>query len=129
MIVFRAIFNFAFVAFSAILVSIGIAVADDMPVKIIDIGDSYIIGYGVAPAKAFPTTLQTAFKSRGHLVEVIDTGYINKSTSGLDWLLGPAGQKLLAAPAGHAVILELGQNDCRRFDVDKTRANLDQIVS
>src|SRR5262249_47635498 len=36
---------------------------------------------------------------------------------------------LLAAPAGNAVILELGLNDCTHFQVNKTRANLDQIVS
>jgi acyl-CoA thioesterase I len=129
MSVFRAIFTFALVALMIIVVSIGIAVADDAPVKIVDIGDSYIVGYGIGPAKAFPTALQAALKSRGHLVEVIDTGYKNTSASGLLWLLEPDGQKLFAAPAGHAVVLELGGNDCSRFDVDKTRANLDQVIS
>jgi len=129
MSVCRSIFGFAFGALSAIAMSIGIAVADDVPVKIIDIGDSYIVGNGVAPDKAFPTALQTALKSRGHSVEVIDTGFINSSASGLAWLLDPAGQKLLAAPAGEAVILELGSNDCTMFDVDKTRTKLDEIAS
>jgi acyl-CoA thioesterase I len=129
MSVCRAISNFALVALSAIVVSIGIAVADDVPVKIIDMGDSYITGNGVAPDKAFPIALQTALKSRGHLVEVIDTGFINTSASGLAWLQEPAGQNLLAAPAGEAVIIELGQNDCTSVNVEKTRANLDQIVS
>ena len=128
MSVFRAISNLALVALTAMVVSIGIALADDAPVKIIDIGDSYITGHGVAPAKAFPIALQAALKSRGHLVEVIDTGFINKSSSGLGWLLGPDGQKLLAAPAGHAVILELGGNDCSRFNADQTRSNLDHIL-
>ena len=128
MSVFRAIFNFSLVALTAV-VSIGIAVADDAPVKIIDIGDSYISGHGLDSAKKFPTILQAALKSRGHLVEVIDTGYIATSASGLRWLLSPAGQKLLAAPASHAVILELGSNDCARIQVNETRANLDQIVS
>lgn len=127
MIVFRVIFNFAFIALTA-LVGIGIAVADDVPIKIIDIGDSYITGYGVAPDKKFPIALQTVLKSRGHLVEVIDTGFINTSASGLAWLLAPAGQKFFAAPEGEAVILELGANDCTSFGVDKTHANLDQIL-
>ena len=129
MSVFRAILKFALVALTAIAWSNGLAVAADTPLKIIDIGDSYITGYGVAPAKAFPLALQAALKSRSHSVEVIDTGFINRSSSGLDWLLEPEGQKLLAAPASHAVILELGGNDCSRFDVDKTRTNLGQILS
>jgi acyl-CoA thioesterase-1 len=129
MSVFRAIFNVALIASTAIVVIIGIAVAADAPVKIIDIGDSYIIGNGLVTAEAFPTTLQAALKSRGHLVELIDTGYKNTSASGLAWLLEPAGQKLLDAPVGHGVILELGGNDCSLFDVEKTRSNLEQIVS
>lgn len=125
MSVFRAFFYFALAALTAAVVNVVIAAAADAPVKIIGIGDSYIAaGYG-----KFPTTLQAALKSRGHLVEVIDIGYKVTSASGLEWLLEPAGQKLLAAPSGHAVILELGSNDCTRFDVDKTQSNLDQILS
>ena len=119
----------ALVAFAATVISIGVAVADDAPVKIIDIGDSYIVGHGLLLDKIFPAKLQAALKSRGRLVEVIDTGYIETSASGLEWLLEPDGQKLLAAPASNAVILELGSNDCSFFDVDTTRSNLDQIVS
>ena len=61
--VFRAIFDFALVALMATVVSNGIAVADDAQVKIIDIGDSYIIGYGLSSAEAFPTRLQAALSS------------------------------------------------------------------
>jgi len=129
MSVFRTIFDFALVALTAATVSIGSAAAGDSAVTIIDLGDSYITGHGLGPAEAFPTRLQAELKSRGHLVEVIDTGFKNTSASGLQWLLGPAGQKLLAAPTSQAVILELGGNDCTRFGVEKTRSNLDQIVS
>jgi acyl-CoA thioesterase I len=114
----------SFVALAALSAMLGLAGnvdAEDAPPTIVTLGDSYITSY--------PAALQTALKSRGHLVEVIDTGFLNTSASGLEWLLQPAGQKLLAAPAGEAVILELGSNDCIGFDVDKTRANLDQIVS
>lgn len=125
MSVLRTMFYFALAALTAAVVNFVSGAAAEAPVKIIGIGDSYIAaGYG-----KFPTTLQEALKSRGHLVEVIDTGYKVTSASGLEWLLEPAGQKLLAAPAGHAVILELGSNDCTRFDLDRTRSNLDQILS
>lgn len=127
--VFRTVFKFSLVALTAALASSNLAVAGDAPVTIIDLGDSYITGYGIGPSKAFAAVLQETLKSRGHSVEVINTGFKSKSSSGLDWLLEPDGQKLLAAPEGHAVILELGQNDCNRFEVDETRANLDQIVS
>ena len=60
---------------------------------------------------------------------VRETGFINTIESGLAWRQGPAGQNLLAAPAGKAVIIELGQNDCTSVNVEKTRANIDQIVS
>jgi acyl-CoA thioesterase I len=127
--VFRAIYVVTLVALTAAAAGIGNATAGDAPVKIVNVGDSYIVGYGLHSADAFPTKLQTALTSRGHSVEVIDMGFKKTSRSGIIWLEGPDGQKLLAAPTNHVVILELGGNDCNSLTVDQTRTNLDLIVA
>jgi len=52
------------------------------------------------------------------------------SKSGLTWLTkNKAGLDLQANLANHAVIVELGQNDCPGTKLDQTRANLDQLLS
>jgi acyl-CoA thioesterase-1 len=56
-------------------------------------------------------------------------GFKKTSRSGLIFLEGANGQKLLAAPTNHVVILELGGNDCNSLKVDQTRTNLDLIMA
>jgi len=108
----------------------GLAMADDAQITIVDIGDSYIIGHGVPAGETFPVRLQAALDAAGRSVKVVDTGFVDNSKRGLLWLTkGSVGMALLAEPAGHAVILELGQNDCLLFNLDQTRTNLDAILA
>lgn len=129
MSVFQAICIVAFFTLTATMASFGNATANDTPVKIVNLGDSYIVGNGLLSVDAFPAKLQTALTARGFSVEVIDLGFKNTSNSGVIWLKNADGQKLLAAPENNVVILELGGNDCRKFTVDQTRKNLDSIVA
>jgi acyl-CoA thioesterase-1 len=105
-------------------------VAEDAPITIVDLGDSYIIGHGIAAGETFPVRLQAALDAAGRSAKVVDTGFVGTSQLGLRWLTKtPVGMALLAEPAAHAVILELGQNDCLRFNLDATRENLDGILA
>ncbi len=130
MSIFRAISCCGVVAFAISLAYPGLAMAEDAPITIVDLGDSYIIGLGIAADETFPVRLQAALDAAGRSVKVVDTGYVESSRVGLRWLTKtPVGMALLADPAGHAVILELGQNDCGRLTLDQTRANLDGILA
>ena len=129
--IFRSISFCSIVAFATSLACPGLAMAEDAPITIVDLGDTYIIGYRIAAAgETFPVRLQAALNAAGRSVKVVDTGFLGTSQGGLRWLTKtPVGMALLAEPAGHAVILELGQNDCLLFNLDTTRANLDGILS
>ena len=128
--IFRSISLSGIVAFSASFAYLDPAKAEDLPITIVDLGDSYIVGYGVPAGETFPARLQAALDAAGRSVKVVDTGFVDTSKLGLLWLTKkPEGMALLAEPAGHAVILELGQNDCGRFTLDQTRANLDGILA
>jgi len=93
-------------------------------VRIVAFGDSLTAGYGLKPDESFPARLEKSLKSRGHAVEVVNSGVSGDTTSAarerLDW----------AVPAGtHAVILELGANDALRgLPVERARTNLDAIL-
>ena len=128
--IFRSIFCSGVIVFATSLACPGLVMAEDAPITIVDLGDSYIIGHGIAAGETFPVRLQAALDSAGRSVKVVDTGFINTSQVGLMWLTKSlVGKALLAEPAGHAVILELGQNDCGPITLDQTRANLDGILA
>jgi acyl-CoA thioesterase I len=130
MSIFRSMWCSGVLAFATSFACPGLATAEDAPITIVDLGDSYIIGYGIAAGETFPVRLQAALDATGRAVKVVDTGFVGTSQVGLRWLTKtPVGMALLAKPAGHALILELGQNDCRRFTLDQTRANLDGILA
>ena len=122
----------SFVALAGLSAMLGLAGnvdAEDAPPTIVTLGDSYINSYGVAPADAFAATLKSALNAAGHPVSIVEVGYRNDSERGLAWLAeSKDGLALQANPANHVVIVELGQNDCARIDMDHTRANLDQIL-
>jgi len=127
---FRTISCSGIVALVASLASLGLATAGDKPITIVDVGDSLIIGHGISADETFPVRLQAALDVAGLSVEVVDTGFIESSRVGLRWFTTTTvGMALLADPTGHAVILELGQNDCGRLTLDQTRANLDGILA
>ncbi|MER9583977.1 GDSL-type esterase/lipase family protein [Mesorhizobium sp. M0276] len=78
----------------------------------------------------FATRLKSGLNAAGHPVTILEVGYTATTKRGLAWLAeSKDGLDLRASPANHVVIIELGQNDCARIDLDHTRANLDQILS
>jgi len=92
---------------------------------VLALGDSLTAGYGLPQPDAFPVQLQSALRSQGFEVTVINGGVSGDTSAGgrsrLDWLL--------ASPVD-AVIVELGANDgLRGLDPATTRANLDWILS
>jgi acyl-CoA thioesterase I len=124
----------SFVALAALSAMLGLAGnvdAEDVQPTIVTIGDSYITGYHIAATDKFPAKLQSELNAAGHQATVVDVGYKNDSRAGLIWLTtSKAGLDLQANPANHAVIVELGQNDCPiGIKLDQTRANLDQLLS
>jgi acyl-CoA thioesterase-1 len=119
----------AIAALSAILGYVCTVDAEDVPPTIVTLGDSYINGHGIASADAFSATLKSALNADGHQVTIVEASYRETSRSGLIWLTKTkAGLVLQGSPANHVVIVELGQNDCGRLDLDHTRANLDQLL-
>ena len=123
----------SFVALAALSAMLGLAGnldAEDAPPTIVTPGDSYINSYGVAAPETFATRLKSGLNAAGHPVTIVEVGYMATSKRGLAWLTeSKDGLDLQASPANHVVIVELGQNDCARIDLDHTRANLDQILS
>ena len=123
----------SFVALAALSAMLGLAGnldAEDAPPTIVTLGDSYINSYGVAAPETFATRLKSGLNAAGHPVTIVEVGYMATSKRGLAWLTeSKDGLDLQANPANHVVIVELGQNDCARIDLDHTRANLDQILS
>lgn len=108
----------------------GNAEAESAPPTIVTLGDSYINSYGVNITDSFAAKLKSELNVAGHPATIVEVGYIATSERGLTWLTeSDDGLDLLANPANHAVIVELGQNDCARIDLDHTRANLDRILS
>jgi acyl-CoA thioesterase-1 len=123
----------SFVSLAALSAMLGLAGnldAEDAPPTIVTLGDSYINSHGVAATETFATRLKSGLNAAGHPVTIVEVGYTGTSKRGLAWLAeSKDGLDLQANPANHVVIVELGQNDCARIDLDHTRANLDQILS
>src|SRR6476620_7694839 len=122
----------SFVALTALSAMLGLASnvdAEDAPPTIVTLGDSYINSAGVVATETFATRLKSGLNAAGHPVTIVEVGYKGTSDQGLSWLAkSKDGLDLQASPANHAVIVELGQNDCAVIHLDETRANLDQIL-
>lgn len=114
-----------------LLLAVAAMVSSAMPVyaattvRIVAFGDSLVAGFGLKPSESFPAQLELALKSRGHNVEVVNSGVSgDTAANGLerfDWAVPDDAQ---------AVILELGANDALRgLDPKQTSATLDQILS
>ena len=107
--------------------------AGDAPVTITLIGDAHINGDGLNPPDRFAARMTAALANAGVTATIQSAGIRHSTDLGLFWLTQmPEGQALLAAPAGQAVILELGMLDCygegTEIALDKTRANFEQML-
>ncbi len=111
------------------LVSAGDARAADQPVRIVLFGDSLIASYGIDSGKKYEVRLQAALDAAGQSAQVVGTGYTSTAHQGTRALAGFLDDNAVLGGRGpKAVILELGSNDCFRFTLDQTKANLDAIL-
>lgn len=93
--------------------------------RIVALGDSLTVGYGLETADAFPGRLQAALAARGHDVVVVNAGVSGDTASDglarVDWSVGEDAD---------AVIVELGANDALRgVDPAITRDALDRLLA
>lgn len=92
--------------------------------KVVALGDSLTVGYGLGPGQAFPAVLEKALRDMGIDAEIGNAGVSGDTASGgadrLDW----------SVPEGtDAVLLELGANDALRgTDPSVTRAALTRML-
>jgi acyl-CoA thioesterase-1 len=103
--------------------------ADGKPLRLLLLGDSLVVGYGLPRAEAFPAQISAALKAEGRSVAIIEAGVSGDTTAGglarLPWVLGSAPDE-----QPHAVLVELGGNDVLRgFDPQTTAANLDRLLA
>lgn len=97
---------------------------NDVPLKVVVLGDSLTAGLGLPAAATFPVRLQKALKDKGITADISNAGVSGDTSSGgrdrLDW----------SVPEGtDAVILELGANDALRgIDPAITRDALGDIL-
>jgi acyl-CoA thioesterase I len=100
------------------------ALAQELPVRIVVLGDSLSAGFGLAVQDALPAKLARVLKAKGLPVEIQNAGVSGDTAAGglarLDW----------SVPDGtDAVILELGANYALRgSDPKTTRASLEAII-
>ena len=107
----------------------GSSLAEAVPVRIVLFGDSYISSHNVDPKLAFGVQLEAALNANGPLVHVASTDYTETTARGvarLESLL--ATESILGGIGPKVVILELGSNDCFRYKLEETQANLDAIL-
>ncbi len=111
-----------------VLVILGVwlwaTVAAAGPVTIAALGDSLVHGYGLPPEDGFVPQLETALRSGGQDVTIINAGVSGDTTAGgaarVDWTL---------TPDVDAMIVVLGGNDMLRgIDPAAARANVEQIL-
>ena len=116
----------------AVSCSLGSA-ADDAQLTIVALGEGFLTGFGLSPEDALPAKIQAALAAEGRSVAV-QKAFVEGSAAGVKWLTKwAAGKALLAQPAGHVVIVELGPSDCyadyTAQSVDNTRANIELILA
>lgn len=117
----------AFVTVSAFALP---SIADEAKVTIVLIGDSYISSHNVDPNDSFEVKLEEALNEGMVPVDVLGTGFTSTAFTGashLHYLMD--NPSVLGTAAMHAVIVELGQNDCRRYKIAETRASLDSMLA
>lgn len=89
-------------------------------VKIIAFGDSLTAGYGLSQSEAYPAQLEAALRTRGHNVEVINSGVSGETTRG-----NLERAHFIKDQNPDIVLLGIGGNDALRFlAVTETEKNL-----
>ena len=92
------------------------AISADPAITLVTLGDSYINGYSIIdPADRFSAKVAAGLRAKGHTVVFQDVGFTNTSDGAAQWIKGTGGKALPADPANHALILEIGQNDCGTY--------------
>ncbi len=99
--------------------------AQQVPLRIVALGDSLSAGYLLPQKNAFPTVLERVLREKGRKVEVSNAGVSGDTASGglerLDWAVGEGAD---------LVIVELGANDMLRgVDPQITRKALAEIIT
>lgn len=108
---------------------VGSALAEDVPVRVVLFGDSYISSHNVHPKLAFEVQLEAALNANGQMVDVISTSYTATTSRGVARLKGfLETESVLGGTGPKVVIVELGSNDCFNFKLEETQANLDAIL-
>lgn len=111
----------------ALVIMLSIAMptsAQQVPLRIVALGDSLSAGYLLPQKNAFPTVLERVLREKGRKVEVSNAGVSGDTASGglerLDWAVGDGAD---------LVIVELGANDMLRgVDPSITRKALAEII-
>lgn len=99
--------------------------AEARTLKIVGLGDSLMVGYGLAPGEDLAAQLTNLLNRKGYDVEIINAGVSGDTSSGglarLNW----------SVPDGtDGVVLELGANDAlRAIAPSHTRVQLDKIIT
>ena len=115
-----------------LLLSPGVGAEGEAPrLSIVLIGDLSLNGPELArPAERLPARLEAALRAEGHSVEVRGIGVRETSKAGLICLMqSKLGRDVLLNPAGKAVVIGLGRNDCGRFALWQTRSHLDLMLT
>jgi acyl-CoA thioesterase I len=100
------------------------AQAQELPIRIVALGDSLTTGLGLPANQAFPVRLQAALKAKGITADIADAGVSGDTAANglarLDWAVGDNAD---------GVIVALGANDMLRgIDPTVTRQALDDML-
>lgn len=112
-----------FTLFVALFLGLEIASGEGAK-KIVFLGDSLTIGYGVSKDEAYPSVIRKRLTSQGLNVEII-----NSSVSGSTSASGVARMQWILKSKPNIVVIALGSNDgLRGFPVAVTKKNLEQMI-
>lgn len=97
---------------------------DHRPV-LVCFGDSLTAGHGTDPGQSYPDYLRADLEARGYNYRVVNAGISGNTTKdGVERLDD------VVALKPYAVVIEFGGNDgLRGLPIEKSRANLDKIIS
>ena len=111
-------------AFAAALTLALAAPGSARTLKVVALGDSLTVGYGLPPGKAFPDRLEAALRAKG-----LDVTVVNAGVSGDTAEDGLARYDWSVPPDADALIVEFGANDMLRgLKPEETKITLAAIL-